>query len=138
MSEDVSSAWAMAETANEHVECITVDEVRQEMTESDVTLLDIRDIRECWIEGSIPGAKQAPRGMLEFWADPKTDYHRDYFDPKQRYILFCNEAGRSALAAKRLQEMGYEDVAHLEGGFTAWKESGEEFEDVEQRDYKNR
>ena len=138
MSEEVSSAWEMAESADEGVESLTVDDVRREIDDGDVTLLDVRDIRECWIEGSIPGAKQAPRGMLEFWADPRTDYYRDYFDPEQRYILFCNEAGRSALATQRLQEIGYEDVAHLEGGFTAWKEAGEEIEEVEQRDYESR
>jgi rhodanese-related sulfurtransferase len=101
-------------------------------------VLDIRDIREVWIEGSIPEAEHASRGMIEFWADPGTEYYKDFFDPENRYVLYCNEAGRSALAAKRLAEMGYRDVAHLEGGFSAWQEAGGAIVDVPQKEYKDR
>ncbi len=128
----------MAEEAEREIESLSVEETHAELEEGRATLLDIRDVRELWLEGTIAGAKHAPRGMLEFWADPDTKYHRDYFGPERRYVLFCNEAGRSALAAKRLAEMGFEDVAHLSGGFTAWQEAGYPVETVEQRDYESR
>lgn len=131
-------AWSMAEAAEEDVETMSVEDVAERLDDEDVTLVDIRDVRELWIEGTIPGARHAPRGMLEFWADPETDYYRDWFDPGRRYVLFCNEAGRSALAAKALQEMGFEDVAHVAGGFTAWRTAGYDVEDVPQKDYKSR
>jgi rhodanese-related sulfurtransferase len=138
MTELRQHAWAMVEAAEEHVETVTVEQVHERLGDDGVTLVDIRDVRELWIEGTIPGANHAPRGMLEFWADPETEYYRDWFDPSRRYVLFCNEAGRSALAAGRLQEMGFTDVAHLTGGFTAWQDAGYEVEAVEQRDYESR
>lgn len=133
-------AWELVEAAERGVESLSVEDVAALRGDEDreVTLIDIRDVRELWIEGTIPGARHAPRGMLEFWADPGTEYYRDYFDPDRRYVLFCNEAGRSALAAERLREMGYDDVAHMAGGFTAWREAGHEIEAVEQRDYEHR
>ncbi len=127
----------MAAAADEEVESVTATQLENELAEGTTTVLDIRDVRELWLEGTIVGAEHAPRGMLEFWADPETEYYRDYFDPENRYVLFCRGAGRSALAAKRLQEMGYENVAHLEGGFGAWEDAGGEIEEVEQRDYKD-
>jgi rhodanese-related sulfurtransferase len=160
MSELERSAWGLVEAADEEVASVTVETLRGELDESneregeresegeadeqaaknrgETIAIDIRDIREVWIEGSIPGAEHAPRGMIEFWADPETEYYRDFFEPGNRYVLYCNEAGRSALAAKRLAEMGYEDVAHLEGGFTAWQAAGGEVIDVPQKDYKDR
>jgi rhodanese-related sulfurtransferase len=140
------SAWGLVEEAEAEIESITVEALEQELNESEderknrnePIVVDIRDIREVWIEGSIPGAEHAPRGMIEFWADPDTEYYRDFFDPGNRYVLYCNEAGRSALAAKRLGEMGYEDVSHLEGGFTAWQEVGGDVIDVPQKDYTDR
>jgi len=135
-------AWAMAEAAEEHVEVVDVDDLHAERTargdDEAFELLDVRDVREVWIEGRIPGARLAPRGMLEFWADPDTVYYKDYFHPERRYVLYCNEGGRSALAAKRLQDMGYGDVAHLAGGFTAWEAAGYETEEVPQKDYTSR
>lgn len=138
MTELEKRAWGMAEAADEGVETVTVEELEDELDDEDTIVLDVRDIREVWIEGSIPDVEHAPRGMLEFWADPETKYYREFFDTETRYVLFCNEAGRSALAAKRLEEMGYSDVAHLEGGFTAWQEAEKEVVDVPQKDYKSR
>lgn len=132
------SAWGLVDEAAAEIETIRVEQAERELEAGEALFVDIRDVRELWIEGTIPGSEHAPRGMLEFWADPDTEYYRDYFDPERRTVLFCNEAGRSALAAKRLREMGFEDVAHLEGGFTAWQEAGGEIEDVPQKDYKNR
>ena len=131
------SAWGLVEEAERDVASITVDELEAELADGGTIALDIRDIREVWIEGSVPDAEHAPRGMVEFWADPGTKYYKEFFDPDRRYVLYCNEAGRSALAAKRLEEMGYTDVAHLDGGFTAWQETGGEVVDVPQKDYKN-
>lgn len=131
------SAWGLAEEAEQDIESVSVEELAAEIEEGRSIIVDIRDIREVWIEGSIPDAKHAPRGMIEFWADPETNYYKEFFDSETRYVLYCNEAGRSALAAKRLQEMGYSDVAHLEGGFTAWQEAGGEIVDVPQKDYKS-
>ena len=87
-------------------------------------LIDIRDVRELEREGIIPGAFHAPRGMLEFWVDPDSPYHRDVFAQDKEYVLFCALGWRSALATKSLMDMGLERVAHVEGGFTAWKAAG--------------
>ena len=146
MGELERSAWGLVEEAEAEIESITVEALEQELNESEderknrnePIVVDIRDIREVWIEGSIPGAEHAPRGMIKFWADPDTEYYRDFLRPENRYVLYCNEAGRSALAAKRLGEMGYEDVSHLEGGFTAWQEVGGDVIDVPQKDYTDR
>lgn len=126
----------MAEAAGEEIEAVPVEQLESELDRGDVVVVDIRDIREIWIEGSIPGVEHAPRGMLEFWADPDSKYHKEFFDPNRRYVCYCNEDARSALAAKRLEEIGYEDVAYLDGGFTAWKKAGKEAVDVPQKDYK--
>ncbi|UIP00897.1 rhodanese-like domain-containing protein [Halobaculum sp. CBA1158] len=141
-------AWDMAAEAEEHVEVLSVEAAHEEWErlragdgdgDGDETIfLDVRDVRERWIEGAIPGDTHAPRGMLEFWADPETEYYRDYFEPDRRYVCYCNESGRSALAAKALQEMGFEDVAHIDGGFTAWQEAGYDQADVDQPDYSDR
>jgi rhodanese-related sulfurtransferase len=134
-------AWDMAAAADAAVETVTVEELQSELAaqaegDGDLVILDVRDIREAWLEGGIPGAKHAPRGMIEWWADPSTEYYKPFFHPSKRYVVYCNEAGRSALVARVLGEMGYDDVAHLEGGFTAWQEQGGETADVPQRDYK--
>ncbi len=95
-----------------------------------VTLVDIREDDERAQSGAIPGAVRAPRGMLEFWADPTSPYHREEFSPDRRTILYCASGGRSALAADTLQGMGYGNVAHLDGGIKAWKEGGRPVEEV--------
>lgn len=131
-------AWDMAEAADERIETVTVAELAAERDDPDTMIIDVRDVRERWIEGAIPDDQHAPRGMVEFWADPETEYYKGFFHPDTRYVCYCNEGGRSALVADRLREMGYPDVAHLDGGFTAWQESGEETVAVEQRDYSDR
>jgi len=89
-----------------------------------VQIVDIRDVRELDRDGMIPDALHAPRGMLEFWVDPASPYHRKVFASGKKFVLYCASGWRSALAAATLQEMGLEPVAHIEGGFTAWKEAG--------------
>jgi rhodanese-related sulfurtransferase len=132
------TAWGMVEEAEETVESVSVEELRAELEAGESIPVDIRDIREVWIEGSIPDAEHAPRGMIEFWADPGTEYYKPFFDPGNRYVLYCNEGGRSALAARDLRGMGYPDVAHLAGGFTAWQAADAPTVDVPQKDYKSR
>ena len=85
------------------------------------TLIDIRDIRELDREGRIDGAFHAPRGMLEFWADPESPYHKEIFATDGELILFCASSWRSALAAKTLQDMGMTNILDMDGGFSAWK-----------------
>lgn len=92
--------------------------------DGDSVLIDVREKQERAEHGFIPGDVSAPRGMLEFWADPNSAYHREEFDPEGRIILYCASGGRSALAADTLQRMGYRRVAHLDGGLQAWKEEG--------------
>jgi rhodanese-related sulfurtransferase len=81
-------------------------------------------VRELEREGVIPGAVHAPRGMLEFWFDPASPYYREVFDAGKQFVLFCALGWRSALATQTLMDMGLPDVAHIEGGFTAWKQAG--------------
>ena len=103
------------------VETWTVDEAREHLDDEDVVFVDIRDIRELWREGAIPGAVHAPRGMLEFWVDPQSPYARDVFQSGKRFMFFCAGGLRSALAAKSVQEMGLSPVCHMAGGYSAWK-----------------
>jgi rhodanese-related sulfurtransferase len=99
----------------------------------EVTFIDLRDPRELEREGRIPGAVHCPRGMLEFWIDPESPYHRPVFAEKKKLLFFCAGGWRSALAAKTAQDMGLPDVAHLEGGFGAWREAGGPVESVQPR-----
>ena len=89
-----------------------------------VIVVDIRDIRELQRDGRIEGAFHAPRGMLEFWADPDSPYHKEIFATEGELVLFCASSWRSALAAKTLQDMGFSNIRDMEGGFTAWKTAG--------------
>jgi rhodanese-related sulfurtransferase len=119
-----TTAAAMVAEAKRHVENLSVDEFARELERGDALLVDLREADERAAQGTIPGAVHAPRGMLEFWADPTSSYHRPEFDPGRRTILHCASGGRSTLAAGTLRELGYADVAHLDGGFRAWKDAG--------------
>jgi len=120
----------MVDEAKQRIENLSVEQVREEMDSESAVIVDIRDIRELLQKGKIPGAVHAPRGMLEFWVDPASEYYRDVFQPEKRYILYCAGGGRSALAATTMRDMGYSDVAHLEPGFDGWEKEGGEIEDV--------
>ncbi len=115
---------ALVEEAMSQVTTYTVEQARALHAHPGVQFVDIRDVRELEREGVIPGALHAPRGMLEFWVDPESPYHRDVFAQDKEYVLFCAGGWRSALATKTLMDMGLERVAHVEGGFTAWKGAG--------------
>ncbi|GHF84015.1 MULTISPECIES: rhodanese-like domain-containing protein [Deinococcus] len=119
------TAAQMVQEARQRVENLTVAQVAREMQEDGALLVDIREPGEDQKEGVIPGAIAAPRGMLEFWADPSSPYHRSEFSPDRRVILHCASGGRSALAADTLRQMGYSRVAHLDGGIRAWAQEGQ-------------
>jgi rhodanese-related sulfurtransferase len=119
-------AEAMAE-----IETLDVEQARALHGREDVTFIDLRDPRELWREGGVPGAVQVTRGMLEFWIDPGSPYHKDFFGSGNRFVFFCAGGWRSALAAKTAQDMGLTPVCHIEGGFSAWRKAGAPIEVVE-------
>jgi rhodanese-related sulfurtransferase len=119
--------------ANAAIETIAVKDALSLVGDDTVTLVDIRDVRELWHEGKIPGAVHAPRGMLEFWVDPDSPYHRDVFASGKKFVLYCKSGWRSALATKQLQDMGLGPIAHIEGGYGAWVEADGPTEKVEQK-----
>jgi len=110
--------------AKSEIENLSVDEVKQEMASGKAVIVDVRDQEERAKNGAIPGSHHVSRGMLEFAADPTLPVYKDFFQPDRRIILHCASGGRSALGAKALKEMGYTNVAHLEGGFKGWHEAG--------------
>lgn len=118
------SATDLVKEAKSQVLNLTPEEVHAELEKGNTVLVDIREGDELKQNGRIEGSVHASRGMLEFYADPALPYHKPEFDKNKRIILHCASGGRSALAAVTLKQMGYENVAHLEGGFKAWKESG--------------
>lgn len=112
--------------ANSVVTTLNCSEALSRQSEGDAILVDIRDIRELDREGRVKDAVHAPRGMLEFWFDPESPYHKEVFaDQTKDYVLFCAAGWRSALAAKTLQDMGFTNIAHIDGGFGLLKEVAE-------------
>jgi rhodanese-related sulfurtransferase len=125
MAETVAKTAAqLVAEAKQRVENLPPQRVAEEVTQGNALLVDIREREEGHQHGVIPKAVQASRGMLEFYADPHSPYHRQEFEPTRRIILHCASGGRSALAAATLQQLGYTNVAHLDGGLKAWKEAG--------------
>ena len=110
----------LLEEANAVVETLPVDQAKSLYDNADYVFVDLRDIREIQRGGMIPGAFSCPRGMLEFWIDPDSPYHKEVFNQDKTYVFYCASAWRSALSAKIAQEMGLKPVMHLEGGFGAW------------------
>ena len=132
MSKVTKGYKALVAEAEAEIETISV-EAAGAAVEDGALLVDLRDVRELKREGKIPGAVHAPRGMLEFWIDPDSPYHREVLSSADRLILYCNLGWRSALAAKSLQDMGLTNVAHLAGGFDAWKADGGPVEEPPRR-----
>lgn len=129
----ISNIFALVEEAKQHIENLSVEGLKAELGRPDVLLVDIREIQERVELGTIAGAVHAPRGMLEFWADPHSPYYRDWFREDRRIVLFCAAGARSALAAKALGDMGFANVAHLAVGFNGWKAAGEPVEAAHSR-----
>lgn len=112
---------AMLAEANAVVESVSVPDLPYLQEDPEVVLVDVRETVEIERDGKIPGAVHAPRGLLEFQADPESPVHNSALNPEQRLVLYCGTGGRSALAAKTLMDMGYADVASLTGGYAAWR-----------------
>ena len=128
-----TSVRSLVEQAERVIETLTVDEAMRLHGAEDVVLVDIRDIRELQRDGKVPGAFHCPRGMLEFWIDPESPYHKSVFAQDKRFVFFCAGGLRSALAAETAQRMGLKPVAHIKGGFGAWKKAGGPVEEPEQK-----
>lgn len=124
---------ALVDAANREIETIPTDEAIKLHGNKDVVFVDIRDPRELERDGKIPGAFHATRGMLEFWVDPASPYYKPIFGEDKKFIFFCAGALRSALATKTVQDMGLKPVAHMAGGFGAWKKAGGPVEMVEKK-----
>ena len=123
----------LVDEAMAQVTTYSVDEVRARLHDPKVQIVDIRDPRELEREGTVPGALLAPRGMLEFWVDPDSPYFKPVFaDEGKEFILFCGAGWRSALATRTLQDMGMTNVAHIDGGFSAWKKAAAPMVTLEQ------
>ena len=121
-------------SAEADIETVSVEEAKAAQEDGGATIVDLRDVRELWREGKIAGAVHAPRGMLEFWVDPESPYHRDVFASGKKIIFYCAGGLRSALATKAVQDMGLEPVAHIGGGFAAWKGAGLPLEEVKPKE----
>jgi rhodanese-related sulfurtransferase len=115
---------ALLAEAEAQVENLSIEQAKALHGRTDVMFVDLRDVRELWREGTVPGSIHAPRGMLEFWVDPDSPYHKQDFSSGRKLVLFCQSGWRSALAAKTVQDMGLDNVAHIKGGFGAWKQAG--------------
>ena len=120
--------------AYEVIETVPTEAAIARLADPDTVFIDIRDRRALEREGRIPGAFHCPRGMLEFWIDPESPYHKPIFSEGKSYLLYCASAWRSALATKTAVEMGLPKVAHIEGGFSAWKAQGGPIEKLVKKD----
>ena len=116
--------------AREKVITLSLEEAVAKLDDPSVVFVDIRDYRELTREGKIPQAFHAPRGMLEFWVDPDSPYFKPIFGEDKEFILYCQSAWRSSLAAATLKEMGFENIAHVESGFKGWKNAGHPVEEL--------
>lgn len=114
----------MVAEAEAEIKTITLEEALEHHGDENYVFVDLRDVRELDRDGMIPDAFHAPRGMLEFWIDPESPYHKDFFASGKTFVFYCRSGHRSALATKTVQDMGLEPVCHIEGGFTAWTEAG--------------
>ncbi len=119
--------------AEAEIEALEVSEAIKLHEDPHVVIVDLRDVRELEREGRIPGSFHAPRGMLEFWVDPESPYHKEIFSSGKRFVLHCASGWRSALATQTLHRMGLEPVCHIKGGFKAWKEAGGPVEPYERK-----
>ena len=121
----IKSSKSLVEEAQKKIQTLSPSEVKELLGKKEITLIDVRDIRELWKEGTIEKSKHIPRGMIEFWLDPESSYYKtNKIQNIKKMVLFCALGWRSALATKSLVEMGFKNVAHVEGGFDALKKNG--------------
>lgn len=120
----IKGVKAMVDEAMAEIKTITVIDAKKLIDDDSHVIVDIRDVRELDRDGMVPGAFHAPRGMLEFWVDPESPYHKEIFASGKTFVFYCRSGWRSALATKTVQDMGLAPVCHIEGGFGAWMEAG--------------
>ena len=121
----IKSSQILVEEAKKSIETLSSDHAKKLFEKKEITLIDVRDIRELWKDGTIENSKHIPRGMLEFWLDPESKYYKENkIKDVKKMVLFCALGWRSALATKSLVDMGFKNVAHVEGGFESLKKSG--------------
>ena len=134
MPQTISKGYkALVAEAESRIVTLSVEEAQALHGDDAVVFVDLRDPREREREGKMPGAFHCPRGMLEFWIDPESPYAKPVFQEDKQFVFFCAGGWRSALAAQVAQEMGLKPVAHIAGGFGAWKKAGAPFEEPEPR-----
>ena len=122
---NIKSSQKLVEEALKSIETLNSRDVKKSLEKNEITLIDVRDIREIWKEGTIENSKHIPRGMLEFWLDPESTYYQaNKIKDVKKMVLFCALGWRSALATKSLLDMGFNNVAHVDGGFDALKRVG--------------
>jgi rhodanese-related sulfurtransferase len=122
---NIKSSQTLVDEAIKNIETLSSNEVKSLLEKKEITLIDVRDIRELWKEGTVENSKHIPRGMLEFWLDPESSYYKsNEIKDIKKMVLFCALGLRSALATKSLVDMGFKNVAHVAGGFDALKNSG--------------
>ncbi len=121
----IKSSQTLVEEAQKRIQTLSPQEVKSLLEKKKITLIDVRDIRELWKEGTVENSKHIPRGMLEFWLDPDSSYYKaNKIKDIKKMVLFCALGWRSALATKSLVDMGFKNVAHVDGGFDALKKNG--------------
>ena len=122
---NIKSSQKLVEEALNSIETLNSGDVKKLLEKNEITLIDVRDIREIWKEGTIKNSKHIPRGMLEFWLDPESTYYQaNKIKDVKKMVLFCALGWRSALATKSLVDMGFKNVANANGGFDALKKAG--------------
>ena len=122
---NIKSSQKLVEEANKTIETLSPMEVKSLLEKKEITLIDVRDIRELWRDGTIENSKHIPRGMLEFWLDPNSSYYQENkIKDTKKMVFFCAMGFRSALATKALVDMGFKNVANADGGFDALKKAG--------------
>ena len=122
---NIKSSQKLVEEAKKSIETISADKAKELAEKKEITFIDVRDIRELWKEGTIKDSIHIPRGMIEFWLDPSSTYFKaNKIKDIKKMVLFCALGLRSALATKSLTDMGFKNVAHIDGGFDALKKAG--------------